>query len=88
MGGILQHEIPQHTPSLPGSLHPSSYPADPAGESHPAPRELLGAAFLFIFEVLTAPLCPSMGFLLQAFVSFLMKRNHFVPSWELGAALR
>lgn len=91
-GGILQHEIPQpsfqHTPSLPGSLHPFSCPADPAGGAHPAPWELLGTAFLFIFKVLTAPLCPSIGFLLWAFLSVLVKWNHFVPSQELGAALR
>lgn len=70
---------------IPASLQ-LSYPS--RCRSPPSTLGMLGAAFLFISKVLTAPLCPSMGFLLWAFLSVLVKRNRFVPSQELGAALR
>lgn len=84
----------QDTPSLSGVGHLYSPPEDlllleiPTREVvHQAPWETAEAGFLFIFKMLTTPLCPWMVFLLWAFLSALVKLNHFVTRQEPGPAL-
>ena len=87
----------QHTPCLSGAEHLCNPPdvllllQISAREGvHQAPWEMAVAGFLSIFKMLTTTLCPWMFwffFLLWAFLSVLVKLNHFVTRREPGPAL-
>lgn len=99
---ILRREMLQHTDLRPHASPRSNTPHPclcsppevlllleiPAREAvRQAPWQAAGAAFLFIFKMLTTTLCPWIGFLLWAFLSALVKLNHFVTRQEPGPAL-